>query len=261
MTTHFVHVGTTEFGSTWVHPDRITGFYIQKLEGQGGDGTFGAQLILPQGVEHLVDESGKKAFWPTFEEARMAVFSLLNAPADAGPGGAAAPVGRPGALMPAVDPVSVVPPRRRLTGLALIRNEHGDVLIVEKAHRQGTERFGLVGGHAQGDEAASVACHREIAEEIGLRIVPGRVLVVHHMPAAGGVSEGVSVVFDCGTVPADQPLMPPAGELVGYRWLEPARFAEVLAPYQVWCLELALSAASGGPVRYLIGHPNQDGAL
>ncbi|ONK10064.1 NUDIX hydrolase [Streptomyces sp. MP131-18] len=241
--TRFVHVGTNEFGSTWVNPDRITGFYIQRLGGaMDGEGpVYGAQLLTPQGVQHLVDGKGEKAFWPTPEAATTAVAALLKTPLDGG--------GLHGASE------FVAPSPRRLSGLALIRNEHGDVLVVEKAYRRGQERFGLVGGHAEGGEAAVVACHREIAEETGLHIVPGRVLAAHHMPATDTVAEGVSMVFDCGTVSTEQPLTLPEGELLAYQWLSPARFAEVLAPYQAWRVNVALDAAGGGPVRYLVGHP------
>ncbi|MCU4750252.1 NUDIX domain-containing protein [Streptomyces sp. G-5] len=149
------------------------------------------------------------------------------------------------------------PPPRRIGALALIRSADADgaVLVVEKRYRSGRERYGLVGGGAHGGESAAAACAREVLEETGLTVVPRRVLAVHYMPARSGSAEGYNVVFDCGTVDRSTPITLPPDELVGYRWLSPDRFDDVLAPYQALRVRASVEALSTGRVLFLEGHP------
>ncbi|MFB4193377.1 NUDIX domain-containing protein [Streptomyces carpaticus] len=149
------------------------------------------------------------------------------------------------------------PPPRRLAGLALIRNEHGAVLLVEKTYKTGPDRFGLVGGLAKPGEPASIACQRETRVETGLLLVPGPVLAIHHMAADGDVREGANVVFDCGTIDAAAQLTRPADEIAGYRWTHPAELDDLVPPYQAWRIHASLTALAGGQVHYLIGHPHE----
>ncbi|MDT0308457.1 NUDIX hydrolase [Streptomyces sp. DSM 44917] len=154
------------------------------------------------------------------------------------------------------------PPQRRYAGLALLRDEGGSVLLVERARRAGPDRFGLVGGPARPGEWASLACQREVREQTGLRLVPGRVLVVHYMPADGQAREGTDVVFDCGVITRRTPLSPPpGGHVAGYRWVAPDDLRGLVAPYTEWRINLALEALDGGEVHELVGHPNVTGAL
>ncbi len=147
------------------------------------------------------------------------------------------------------------PPPRRLAGLALIRDENGRVLLLDKMYRQGSDRFGLVGGLAEAGEPASVACQRHVTRETGLRVVPMGLLVVHHMPGKGEVPEGENNVFDCGTIPSDTELILPPEEFREHRWLHPDDLRGLVAPYTEWRINVALDAGEGGPVRYLVGHP------
>jgi ADP-ribose pyrophosphatase YjhB (NUDIX family) len=152
------------------------------------------------------------------------------------------------------------PPPRRLAGLALIRDESGRVLLLEKTYKQGPERFGLVGGLAEAGEPASAACQRHVLRETGLKVVPRGLLVVHHMPANGAVAEGENNVFDCGVLPSDTDLVLPANEFRGYRWVDPEGLRGLVAPYTEWRINNALAAGEGGPVRYLVGHPQFEAA-
>ncbi|WP_158674535.1 NUDIX domain-containing protein [Streptomyces hoynatensis] len=155
------------------------------------------------------------------------------------------------------------PPGRRLGALALFRNDDGQVLLVEKTYRVGRARWGLPGGCAHADEPAAVACQREVREELGLYIVPGRVLVVHHMLAAGDDREGVNVVFD-GGLPAPDTRFTLSEELASARWVAPVGLRSLVAPYTEWRVTAALNVLAagsgaaqpgGGPgVPYLVGH-------
>jgi ADP-ribose pyrophosphatase YjhB (NUDIX family) len=152
------------------------------------------------------------------------------------------------------------PPQRRTAGLALIRDENGRVLLMDKAYRAGADRYGLVGGMAHAGEPAPMACQRHIRRETGLRLVPGALLVVHHMPANGEVKEGDNFVFACEPIPADTPLVLPKDEFRGYLWAEPDDFRGLLAPYTEWRINLALAALEGESTRYIVGHPDFAGS-
>ncbi|WP_052849879.1 NUDIX domain-containing protein [Streptomyces avicenniae] len=149
------------------------------------------------------------------------------------------------------------PPARRIGALALITSEFGDVLLVEKAYRQGPERYGLPGGCARPGEPAPIACQREVREETGLDLVPQRVLAVHQMPATDTATEGYNLVFDGGIVPAATTLTLPPHELSGYRWAPVPDLPDLVAPYTLWRITAALAALHGEPVRHLCGHPGE----
>jgi 8-oxo-dGTP pyrophosphatase MutT (NUDIX family) len=160
------------------------------------------------------------------------------------------------------EPDFAAPPGRRLGALALFRNDDGQVLLVEKTYRIGRGRWGLPGGCAHAGEPAAVACQREVREELGLHIVPGSVLVVHHMPAAGASREGVNVVFDGGLVAANTQFALNE-ELASARWVAPVGLRSLVAPYTEWRVTTALhvlaagsgAGQQGGPgVPYLVGH-------
>ncbi|MEV1008492.1 NUDIX hydrolase [Streptomyces sp. NPDC049881] len=151
------------------------------------------------------------------------------------------------------------PSPRRLGALALITDEFGDVLLVEKAYKSGPERFGLPGGCARPGEPLPTACAREVREETGLDIMPQRVLAVHQMPASGTATEGVNLVFDGGLVPRETALTLPPDELSGYQWCPVADLPDVVAPYMLWRITAALSALHGDPVRHLHGGPGELG--
>jgi ADP-ribose pyrophosphatase YjhB (NUDIX family) len=147
------------------------------------------------------------------------------------------------------------PPQRREAGLALIRDEQGRVLLVEKAYREGPARFGLVGGMAHAGEPVARACQRHVRRETGLRLVPKALLVVHYMPAEGEVWEGHSFVFNCDVILSNTELVLPKEEFRGFQWLEREELPGLVAPYTAWRISLALAALAGEPTRYVIGHP------
>ncbi|WP_059007973.1 NUDIX domain-containing protein [Streptomyces specialis] len=147
------------------------------------------------------------------------------------------------------------PPRRRLGALALFRNPIGDILLVEKSYRSGRARWGLPGGCAKQNEPVPVACQREVLEETGLHVVPGRVLVLHHVPANGTSAEGINAVFDGGVLD-DGTSITLSAELTSYRWVPPASLDGMVAPYTAWRITSALrSLTSEEPgVPLLVGH-------
>ena len=140
------------------------------------------------------------------------------------------------------------PPRRRTGALAIIRDETGAVLMVQKSYKDGA--FGLPGGCADGDEAPHSACAREVREETGLIITPGRLLAVDYVPRneANGATEGLNLVYDLGTVPSDTKVVLPEAapgeqpELIGYRFVLLHQLGEVAGAHTERRIRAAVAA-------------------
>ncbi|MEE1764392.1 NUDIX hydrolase [Streptomyces sp. SP18BB07] len=162
------------------------------------------------------------------------------------------------------------PPRRRTGALAVIRDETGAVLMMQKGYKNGT--FGLPGGCAHGDEAPHLACGREVSEETGLVFTPGRLLVVDYVPRneETSVTEGLNLVFDGGTVPSNAVIVlpePPPGEepeLIGYEFVPLDQLSELAGGHterRVRAAVAALEDPSRHPAFLVEGRPVPVGAV
>jgi 8-oxo-dGTP diphosphatase len=143
------------------------------------------------------------------------------------------------------------PPGRRIGALALIRNEHGAVLMVKPSYR---DRCILPGGGAHRDEPVHEACAREVAEETGLTdFEPGRLLLVDYNPRnqETGVVEGCNLVFDAGILSSATEITlrePEAGEvpeLTAHHWVQPYALDTFTEPYQESRVRMALAVLDG----------------
>lgn len=100
-------------------------------------------------------------------------------------------------------------PRKRLIAHVLMRSPDGRVLLCETQFKADWE---LPGGIVEAGEAPRLGAVREVREELGIDIVPGRLLAVDWMPPYLGWEDAVELIFDGGTVTEE--------EIGGYR-LEP----------------------------------------
>ena len=86
---------------------------------------------------------------------------------------------------------------------ALIRDQHGGVLVVRQSYR---DAWALPGGICEFAEPPHRGCEREVREETGLDVRADRLLVVDWYPAAPeygpGARPSVFFVFDGGTAAA-----------------------------------------------------------
>lgn len=83
--------------------------------------------------------------------------------------------------------------RKRMGAAALVRDQAGQVLLVDPVYR---DTWGLPGGAVEAEESPQAACRREIAEELGLDRPTGRILVVDWVPSRPELPEGLIVIYD-----------------------------------------------------------------
>ncbi|WP_282793698.1 NUDIX domain-containing protein [Streptomyces sp. CC224B] len=144
------------------------------------------------------------------------------------------------------------PPLRRIGAVGIIRDYDGRVLLVDPAYKDG---WILPGGGAHANEFPHVAVTREVQEEVGLELYPARLLVVDYVPEneADDVREGLTFVFDMGSVGADTPKLINSHELTGVQWVLRDDLPEVTVPAQERRIREALRVVEGtGTVHYLV---------
>jgi 8-oxo-dGTP pyrophosphatase MutT (NUDIX family) len=153
------------------------------------------------------------------------------------------------------------PAGRRIGGLALIRSESGAVLLVKPTYKGGWQ---LPGGGALPDEHAYAACAREVLEETGLPVTPGRLLLVDYVPRSeGGSAEGYNFVYDGGVVPDGVDITLPDAkpgeerELSDYDFVSPGSLGTFARPYQERRVKAALAALvePAAPRFLVLGEP------
>jgi ADP-ribose pyrophosphatase YjhB (NUDIX family) len=141
-------------------------------------------------------------------------------------------------------------PRKRVSADVLFRDEGGRILLVDPQYKPDWD---LPGGMAEANEAPLDAARREVAEELGIDYVGGRLLVVDWVAPHGPWDDSLAFIFDGGLVleNAQARIRLTDGELSGYRFVAPDDLGPLLRPYVESRLREALTAAHDGTVRYL----------
>jgi 8-oxo-dGTP diphosphatase len=138
--------------------------------------------------------------------------------------------------------------RALLAAGALFVDDGGRVLVVEPVYKPEWE---IPGGMVEPGESPRAACSRELAEELGLTVEPGRLLVVDWAPRHG--HDRVLYVFDGGSLIAEQmdAVVLPPDELASWAFLPPDGLAGRLAARLVRRVHAALEAKAAGATWYL----------
>ncbi|MFD7605123.1 NUDIX domain-containing protein [Streptomyces mirabilis] len=144
------------------------------------------------------------------------------------------------------------PPPHRRGALAIIRNERHGVLLVQKSYRGG--QWGLPGGLALAGEFPHEAWIREVEEETGLLLKPGRLLVVDCIPRdeETGSEAGTNFVFDGGRVSSDAEIRLPDAlpgeepELTDYRFVDTHELGRFVTPLTERRTRAAVAALKSG---------------
>jgi 8-oxo-dGTP diphosphatase len=141
-------------------------------------------------------------------------------------------------------------PRKRMAAGVLLRDSAGRVLLVEPTYKDYWE---LPGGAVEADESPYDAAVREVREELGIVVAPGRMLVVDWVPPLADRTEGVIVVFDGGIVepgPAAR-IRLSAGELRSWAWSTLPEADTRLSPLLARRVRAAVRAAEDQAATYL----------
>lgn len=107
-------------------------------------------------------------------------------------------------------------PRMTVAAGAVFRDGHGRLLFVVPGYKPYLD---IPGGIVEPGEPPSAACRREVAEELGWDVGPGRLLVVDWAPGRGPWFDQVQFVFDGGVRDPRATVELQADELVGVEWL------------------------------------------
>jgi 8-oxo-dGTP diphosphatase len=133
---------------------------------------------------------------------------------------------------------------------ALFTDHSGRVLLVKPNYR---DHWSLPGGILEHGEPPHVGCAREVAEEIGLTITPGRLLSIDWIAPEGIRPKPIiHFVFDGGTLNTIQieKIVLQEEELDDYVFAE--TYDDYLPPQSVARITVALrTRASGGPSAYV----------
>ncbi|WP_308285678.1 NUDIX hydrolase [Actinoplanes hulinensis] len=115
------------------------------------------------------------------------------------------------------DDFTATLPRKRMGAGVLLSDDRSRVLLVEPTYKDYWE---IPGGAVDADESPYTAVGRELKEELGLPVQPGRLLVTDWVPPRLGRTEGLMMVFDGGTLTPEQTarIQLPAAELRSWAW-------------------------------------------
>lgn len=130
---------------------------------------------------------------------------------------------------------------------ALFADPTGRVLVVKPTYRQ---HWLFVGGQLDEGETPEQACRREVSEEIGLEVTPGRLLLVEWTaPQPSRPLPLIMFLFDGGVIEPDQVRLND-GELADFRFLTPEQAIPLLSSNGRRRLPVALEALKTGTTLY-----------
>ncbi|WP_405775717.1 NUDIX domain-containing protein [Streptomyces sp. NBC_00859] len=91
--------------------------------------------------------------------------------------------------------------RKRAAAGVLFFDSSGRVMIVDPVYKECWE---IPGGAVEKDESPRAGARREVREELGLDIEPGRLLSVDWTAPRAERSEGIAMLFDGGELSGEQ---------------------------------------------------------
>jgi 8-oxo-dGTP diphosphatase len=131
---------------------------------------------------------------------------------------------------------------------ALITDPAGRVLLVKPNYR---DHWTVAGGICELGEPPHAGCAREVAEEIGLELPVGRLLVIDWSQPYGPKARPIMhFLFDCGELEDGAGIVLQREELDDFRFTDPAEMSGYLAPYGVRRLTAALEGRASGAAIY-----------
>ncbi|NMO50696.1 NUDIX hydrolase [Actinoplanes sp. TBRC 11911] len=143
---------------------------------------------------------------------------------------------------------------KSITGAGVIlHDEHGRFLLVQPSYRHDTWEI-PGGGLEEGEFPWQAAC-REVKEELGIDINPGRLLVVDWVPPQpDGRPALANFLFDGGSInqhTAEQHVRLQSDELNAWRLAGPDEWDHLFAEHMIRRLHACTEALTSGTTAYL----------
>src|SRR4051812_30782746 len=101
---------------------------------------------------------------------------------------------------------------------AIVHDAEGRLLVIRRGHPPGEGRWSLPGGRVEAGESDAEAVVRELSEETGLRVEPGRLIGSVERPGPGGVTYDI---HDYAAIVLGGELSP-GDDAAEARWTPPA---------------------------------------
>ena len=142
-------------------------------------------------------------------------------------------------------------PTKRMAAAVLFFDDADRLLLVEPAYTK--THWELPGGTVEANESPRAAAVREIEEELGLTVEPGRLLAVDWVPPRPGRTEGLMLVFDGVRLSPEQvaAIRLPPDELLSWAWSTPPEQEQRLSPLLARRAAAGFKARADGQTRYL----------
>jgi 8-oxo-dGTP diphosphatase len=137
---------------------------------------------------------------------------------------------------------------KRSAAAVIFTDGAGRVLLVEPTYKPDWE---IPGGAVEANESPYAAAAREVKEELGLVVRPGRLLVSDWVPPRENRTEGMMFVFDGGQLADTSGIRLPRDELRGWQWCTLEEADARMSPFLARRVRAALMAAGSGRTLYL----------
>ncbi|WP_110182555.1 NUDIX hydrolase [Nocardioides solisilvae] len=154
-----------------------------------------------------------------------------------------APVGEPAGFRALLNSFL---PRKRAISQLLLRDPSGRVLMCRLTYKRDWD---LPGGVVEVGESPQLAVGREVEEELGLVVAPGRLLLTDWLPSWGGWDDALCLVFDGGVVEESvlETVVREEREIAGVQFCAPDEVRRHAADFTARRVEAALAALADGP--------------
>src|SRR5258708_3435622 len=131
----------------------------------------------------------------------------------------------------------------------LITDPLGRVLLVKPNYR---DLWAVPGGICEHGEPPQAGCAREVAEELGLELAVGALLVTDWSQPYGLAARPIMpFIFDCGSLDAGAGIVVQESELDGFRFTAPAELSAYLPAFGFARVTGALRAREIGTAQFL----------